>query len=153
MGVTGRARGCLSFPPVGIRFWWRQTHGDESFLPKRRQDKDLGTFVSATPRTPLGQRNETPGLTQPSQTARLPKALGPARPQSPTGYAHFQSVRRTRTDWKSVLQSHFLSGLPVVVPGPGPMSPGFGFTTLPGRTWYSPSMTTRSPGFSPSSTI
>src|SRR5262249_6528230 len=82
-GVTGGARGGLSFPPVGIRVWWRQTHGDEIFLPKGQRDKDLGTFVSATPLTPLGQRDETPGLSQPSQTAHRTKALGPARLPEP----------------------------------------------------------------------
>src|SRR5262249_35355764 len=89
-GRNRRGRGYLSFPPIVIRFWWSQTHGNDLSLPKRRQDKDLGTFVSATPRTPPWGRDETPRLTPPSPISHLPKALGLRRPPSPIGYTQLK---------------------------------------------------------------
>jgi hypothetical protein len=81
-GVPGGARGWLSFPAVGIRFWWRQSHGDEIFLPKRRQDKDLGTFVSATPLTPpLGRETKRLASPNPPKPLLSPKRSALHNPQ------------------------------------------------------------------------
>ena len=55
--AVGLGVGC-SFPP-GVFVSLCSSHGDETFLPKRQWDNDLGTFVSRPPGTPPGPGDET----------------------------------------------------------------------------------------------